>query len=148
MAAIMAREQDGKARGSRMRIQHVHSGYFGPPPMPCPCCGKAERTSGYARGFTCQCDWNWCKKCFKCSKHCQCAKQPEPKSASDFKYIWNPDGTCGAYFGCFKPGVVLAYDDFSPETATWFCGECWEDLGIAQPMLTIVEDKRQKAGEA
>ena len=128
-----------------MKIRHEHS-YFGPPPLLCPCCGKAERTSGCVRGFTCQCDWQWCRKCFKCSKHCQCEKQPEPKKVSDFdrRDIFNYDGTCAARWDCGKPGVVLAYDDFNPECATWFCSECWEDFAIAQPMLTIVEDKRTK----
>ena len=125
--------------------EHLYPEIKGPPPRHCPCCGKKESTSGCVRGFTCQCDWNWCKKCYKCSKHCQCEKQPK---ASDFEHIWNSDGTCGARWDCDKPGVILAYDDFSPETATWFCSDCWDDLGIATPMFTIVEDKRQKAGEA
>src|SRR5438309_4825351 len=85
----------------------------GPPPRSCPCCGARERTSGCLRGFPCQCGWGFCKKCFKCFTHCQCAKQPEKKTAADFDYIYNPDGTCAARFDCGKPGVVLAYDDFS-----------------------------------
>ena len=135
-----------------MKIRHEHSGYFGPAPLHCPCCGKAERTSGCVRGFPCQCTWvlHSCPVCSKCPKHCQCEKQSEKKSAQDFDYIYNDDGTCGARWDCGKPGVILAYDDFSPETATWFCGECWEDLGIATPMFTIVEDKRtiESPGEA
>ena len=129
------------------RIRHEHSGYFGPPPMHCFCCGKAESQSGCVRGFTCGCDmWplSSCKVCHKCFEHCQCEKQPEKKSASDFDYIYNADGTCGARYDCGKPGVVLAYDDFNPETATWFCEDCWEELGIATPMFIIVEDKRPK----
>jgi hypothetical protein len=72
---------------------------------------------------------------------------PEKKTAADFEYIYNPDGTCAARYDCGKPGVVLAYDEFSPECATWFCSEHWEELGIATPMFVIVEDKRPKAIE-
>ena len=57
-----------------------------------------------------------------------------------FDYIFNEDGTC-TQWDCGKPGVVLAYDDFSPEFAHWFCAHHWqwyEDWNI----LTIVEDKR------
>ena len=64
------------------------------------------------------------------------------EKASDFAYIYNADGTCGARWDCGKPGVVLAYDDFSPEGATWFCEECWEDFQFPVPFLTIVEDRR------
>ena len=136
--------------GASMKIRHEHSGYFGPAPLHCPCCGTKESQSGCVRGFTCQCDWNWCKKCHLCTKHCQCEKQPEKKSASDFDYIYNDDGTCGARYDCFKPGVILAYDDFNPEWAMWFCEDDWDDLGIAEPLFTIVEDKRtiESPGEA
>lgn len=65
----------------------------------------------------------------------------------DFEYIIYPDSTCGI---CLEraPGVVLAYDEFSPEGATWFCAECWpyfeelEELSL----LVIVEDKRIERG--
>ena len=55
-----------------MNIRHEHSGYFGPPPLHCPCCGVKETQRGCVRGFPCQCDWNWCRHCFKCSLHCTC----------------------------------------------------------------------------
>lgn len=60
-----------------------------------------------------------------------------------FDTIYNSDRTCAGRYDCGKPGVVLAYDEFSPEVATWFCEDCWEDFNIV-PFLTIVEDKRAK----
>lgn len=68
------------------------------------------------------------------------------KIVSDFDYIYYPDGTCGVC-DSRKSGVVLAYDEFSPEGATWFCDDCWEDLGIVQPMFMIVEDRRRNMKE-
>jgi hypothetical protein len=71
----------------------------------------------------------------------------EPIIVQIFDYIYNPDGTCGARWDCSEPGVVLAYDEFSPETATWFCAEHWEFFGedpFVPSFLIIVEDKRQK----
>jgi hypothetical protein len=65
-----------------------------------------------------------------------------PEQAGDFEAIYYPGGTCNIY-PCGKPGVVLAYDDFSPEVGLWFCLDCWDDLGIATPMFTVVEDKRK-----
>jgi len=59
---------------------------------------------------------------------------------TDFDYIYNADGTCH-WWDCGKQGLVLAYDDFSPECGLWFCADHWseyEDTNI----LTIVEDKR------
>lgn len=50
--------------------------------MHCPCaaCGKAERTSGCVRGYTCECTRTGllgiargCQRCFCCERHCQCA---------------------------------------------------------------------------
>jgi len=129
-----------------MKIRHERRNYFGPAPLHCPCCGTKESTSGCVRGFTCQCDWNWCRKCHLCSKHCQCAKHAAADFAFDnFDYIFNDDGTCGARWDCGKPGVILAYDDFSPESATWFCSDCWEEIDgdpFVPSFLTIVEDKR------
>jgi hypothetical protein len=63
------------------------------------------------------------------------------QSAGDFEAVYYPDGTCNIY-PCGCPGVILAYDTFCPEVALWFCAECWNDLGIATPMFTIVQDKR------
>jgi len=58
----------------------------------------------------------------------------------DFDYIFNADGTCN-WWDCGKPGVVLAYDDFSPEFGMWFCAYHWQDYEDWN-ILTIVEDKR------
>src|SRR5260221_6782700 len=72
---------------------------------------------------------------------------PEKKTAQDFDYIYNPDSTCAGRYDCGAPGVVLAYDEFSPEGATWFCSDCWEEIGgdpFLPSFLTIVEDKRPK----
>jgi hypothetical protein len=54
-----------------MRREHL-AGYHGPPPMHCLCCGKAESTSGCVRGFTCGCDYSYCRVCHKCKRHCAC----------------------------------------------------------------------------
>lgn len=70
----------------------------------------------------------------------------QQKQESRFEAVYYPDGMCNIY-PCDKPGVVLAYDDFSPEVGLWFCEEDWDDLGIVTPMFTIVEDKRQPKGE-
>src|SRR5712691_10198814 len=65
-----------------------------------------------------------------------------PQQASDFEYIYNPDGTCHFWY-CGKPGKLLVYDDFSPEGGLWFCEECWKDFqGDDADWLTIVEDRR------
>lgn len=66
--------------------------------------------------------------------------------ASDFEYIYNADGTCGARWDCGKPGVVLAYDDFSPEVALWFCEECWQAESDCEFSFVniVVEDRRRK----
>lgn len=65
-----------------------------------------------------------------------------PQQASDFEYIYNPDGTCHFWY-CGKPGKLLVYDDFSPEGGLWFCESCWNDFqGDDCNWLTIVEDKR------
>ncbi len=69
-----------------------------------------------------------------------------PRSSSDFEYVFNADGTCGARFDCAGQGVVLAYDTFSPETAMWFCAECWDDEQI-QIIFEIVEDRRPEVAE-
>lgn len=61
---------------------------------------------------------------------------------ADFEYIINPDGTCHQW-DCGKRGVVLAYDDFSPEGALWFCTECWQAYEQGDvAFLTVVEDRR------
>jgi hypothetical protein len=65
-----------------------------------------------------------------------------PQRASDFEAIYYPDGTCTVFDGtadCRKPGVVLAYDVFSPEVGMWFCAKCWPDF---EGLCEIVEDKR------
>ncbi len=64
--------------------------------------------------------------------------------ASDFDCIYNSDGTCH-HWDCGHPGVVLAFDSFSPECALWFCSEHWklyeqDDIEY----LTVVQDKRRK----
>jgi len=53
------------------------SGYFGPPPLHCPCCGTKESTSGCVRGFPCTCKWDYCYVCHKCVLHCACPGGPE-----------------------------------------------------------------------
>ena len=65
---------------------------------------------------------------------------------NSFEYIFNADGTCGARFDCSNPGVILAYDEFNPETATWFCEECWqeEEDSLYNFCTEIVEDRRVK----
>lgn len=65
-------------------------------------------------------------------------------SKSDFEFIYHANGTCTFQY-CGKPGVVLAYDEFSPEAAHWLCVSCWEDY---EGVLTIVEDKRPPANPA
>ena len=67
-------------------------------------------------------------------------------TAEDFEYIYNADGSCGTW-DCGAPGIILAYDDFSPGAATWFCEDCWNRYGDGYDeaaMLIIVEDKREK----
>ena len=71
----------------------------------------------------------------------------ECKPITEFDYIYNADGTCGAHWACHKPGVVLAYDDFSPESATWFCDDCWQDFEDC-PWLVIAQDKRTPHAES
>jgi len=61
---------------------------------------------------------------------------------SDFEEIYYPDGTCTNWY-CGKPGVVLAYDDFSPEVAHWFCEQCWQEVNELVDFLDVVEDKRK-----
>lgn len=58
-----------------------------------------------------------------------------------FDYIYHENKTCGARYDCGLPGVVLAYDEFSPECATWFCKNCWEYFSVI-PFLAIAEDRR------
>lgn len=65
-----------------------------------------------------------------------------PHTAADFEAIYYPSGQCGADWQCSNRGVVLAYDAFSPETATWFCEQCWEEATAEVDWLTIVEDRR------
>jgi hypothetical protein len=62
----------------------------------------------------------------------------------DFEYIYHTDGTCTNWW-CGKPGVILAYDDFSPEIAHWFCAGCWQDYEDDNLMvfLEVVEDHRE-----
>lgn len=62
--------------------------------------------------------------------------------ATDFDFINDADGTCHLWY-CNTPGVVLAYDSFSPESALWFCAEHWHEYeGEGVDLLTIVEDTR------
>jgi len=71
-----------------------------------------------------------------------------PTRAEDFEAIYHADGTC-TYWDCGQPGVVLAYDDFSPEVAQWFCPECWNEIdGDVVGLLIIIEDKRKADLEA
>jgi hypothetical protein len=61
-----------------------------------------------------------------------------------FDYIFYPNRTC-TYWWCGKPGVVLAYDSFSPECAHWFCESCWQEEEQSDiPFLDIVEDRRKE----
>ncbi len=65
---------------------------------------------------------------------------------SDFDYIYNADGTCHLWY-CGKPGVVLAYDEFSPEGALWFCSECWQEFavsGMPEPSRVIPPDRWER----
>ncbi len=63
---------------------------------------------------------------------------------SDFEYIYHEDGRCTNWW-CGKPGVVLAYDSFSPEIAHWFCTECWQQyLDDDIPFLEVIEDHRER----
>lgn len=50
----------------------------------------------------------------------------ETDNMHSFDFIYDPDGTCH-YWACSQPGVVLAYDVFSPEGGFWFCTRHWED---------------------
>jgi hypothetical protein len=72
-----------------------------------------------------------------------------PMRKEDFEGIYHENGTCGARYDCGQAGVVLAYDIFSPEVATWFCAECWKWANEDMPadFLTIVEDKREGDNE-
>ncbi|MGH9060484.1 MAG: hypothetical protein ACRDZY_13365, partial [Acidimicrobiales bacterium] len=68
---------------------------------------------------------------------------PEPRTKRDFDAIYHPGGLC-TLWDCGRKGVVLAYDEFSPEVAHWFCEYHWDD-GTEFPyssMMTIVEDRR------
>lgn len=58
-----------------------------------------------------------------------------------FEHIYNEDGTCHA-FDCIAPGLILAYDEFSPEIAQWFCGMHWSSSEGAE-LLTVAEDRRK-----
>jgi hypothetical protein len=58
-----------------------------------------------------------------------------------FAHIYNADGTCHAA-NCGAPGLILAYDDFSPEIAQWFCGMHWSDCR-GKELLTVAEDRRK-----
>lgn len=62
----------------------------------------------------------------------------EKKTAKDFESIYHPDGTC-TFWDCGKSGVVLVYDDFSPEVAHWLCEQHWPDY---EELFIIVEDRR------
>ena len=64
-------------------------------------------------------------------------------NASDFDFIFNDNGTC-TLWDCGRPGVVLAYDDFSPEIGHWFCAQHWPQY---EEICIVVEDKRAKDGE-
>lgn len=63
--------------------------------------------------------------------------------ADEFEYIYYPDGTCTMH-DCDQPGVVLAYDSFSPEVGHWFCARHWPNF---EEICIVVEDKRAKDGE-
>lgn len=72
-----------------------------------------------------------------------------PSKPSDFEAIYNADGTC-THWDCGKPGIVLAYDTFSPEVGHWFCAECWEEIegDIVGVMFEIIEDRRHPTAKA
>ena len=66
------------------------------------------------------------------------------KTRADFGAIYHEDNTCHQW-DCRKPGVVLAYDEFTPESACWFCERHWsieEDDDFDD--LVIIEDLRPK----
>lgn len=63
------------------------------------------------------------------------------KTRADFDMLYNPDGTCHQW-DCGKPGVVLAYDAFTPESACWFCDWHWSDQDEDLDILEIIEDLR------
>ncbi len=60
------------------------------------------------------------------------------KRREDFDSLYNEDGTCHQW-DCGKQGVILAYDDFNPEVALWFCLRHWNE---EDEWLEIVEDRR------
>jgi|SRR5450631_896553 len=60
------------------------------------------------------------------------------KTRADFAAIYNGDGTCHQW-DCGKPGIVLAYDEFTPESACWFCDVHWSDYDTTDE-LTVIED--------
>ena len=65
------------------------------------------------------------------------------KTARDFTLIYNADGTC-TFWDCGRVGVVLAYDDFSPEVAHWFCAAHWPAY---EDIMLVVEDRRKMRRE-
>ena len=73
------------------------------------------------------------------------AEQKKPTTEADFDFISNPDGSCHFWF-CTNQGVVLIYDDFSPEFGIWLCEECFRDYEEL-PFYVIVKDKRERPGE-
>lgn len=67
------------------------------------------------------------------------------KQKSDFEYIFSEDETC-TYWWCGKPGVVLAYDTFSPEIAHWFCQSCWDAyLDDDMLFLTVIDHREDES---
>ena len=62
------------------------------------------------------------------------------KTAKDFEVVYWPGNIC-TLWDCGKQGSILAYDDFSPEFAHWFCSEHWPEY---EELLIIVEDTRVK----
>lgn len=41
------------------------------PSVNCPCCSAAWVSTEYARGYPCDCTWEWhCRHCGKCPVHC------------------------------------------------------------------------------
>lgn len=64
------------------------------------------------------------------------ARRRKPES---FQRVYNHDGTCSMW-NCGKEGVVLAYIDYAPEIAEWFCVKHWKEYS---DIFVKVEDRRE-----
>jgi hypothetical protein len=66
----------------------------------------------------------------------------KPLTRADFEIIYNRNRTCTNWY-CGQRGAILAYDDFSPEFAHWFCEDCWDEMDeMEQIIFNIVENHR------